>query len=33
MHKKLRRKPNYISVPNGPWYEWSTRGTNSQWYE
>jgi len=18
---KIRRKPNYISVPNGPWYE------------
>jgi len=29
IHKKLRKKPNYISVPNGPWYEWSTRGTNS----
>jgi len=37
IHKKLRRKPNYISVSNGPWYESSmvriVYGTNSQWYE
>jgi len=31
--KKLRRKQNYISVSNGPWYEWSTHSTNSLWYE
>jgi len=33
IHKILRRKPNYISVPNGPWYERSmvrrVHGTNS----
>jgi len=37
IHKKTTKKPNYISVLHGPYYEKSmvrtVHGTNNLWYE